>query len=630
MIAEQGVEIIRTNPARRDDYRKLLESTVLKNGVKVVVADKECGITFHRRRTREERAETREKGFLKTKRYIGINADACEHCVVCTRATGCPGLTFTETDFGRKVQTDLSWCVNDTACTKLDACPAFEEIIVVRSQKPLSRLPELENEEIPLPVRRDFTHAWHGYLAGVGGMGIGVSTATLVRAGHREGYSVVFSDKNGLAIRNGGVYSHIIFLQPGCNHVSPIIPYGKADLMLGVDILEAARGLDPKGNLRVGGPNTRAIINRQKTPTIHTLLGTDDFCVETLEAALRKNTDARGYFSADVSQLSERVFGTKLYANVIMLGLAFQRGELPLSLDSLEYGIQETMGSAATENWLAFKLGRKIAHDALSTPAPVAATEGSYHDIVAEKSARLKRTGRHGEKLAQQYWRLVTGAREKLTLDARHESLLAHRIYDLIRYENLAYAEDYAERLLRVHARDSAAHGFAATEAALWNLHRVMAIKDEVYVAYLLSSEEKVEQDRERYNVRPELGDRIIRRHLNRPEFTVGGHHFRFKLKTRPWMLHLMRRAKFLRRWLPAWHASERAFRSWYFDLADQFAAPADSASYATWLKILRLPEEATGYREVRYPRMALAQKRAEELLSSLASSTAVRSTSGF
>ena len=47
-----------------------------------------------------------------------------------------------------------------------------------------------------------------------------------------------------------------------------------------------------------------------------------------------------------------------------MLGIAFQRGELPLSLDSLEYGIQETMGSAATENWLAFKLGRKIAHDA--------------------------------------------------------------------------------------------------------------------------------------------------------------------------------------------------------------------------------------------------------------------------
>jgi indolepyruvate ferredoxin oxidoreductase len=620
MIEDESVEVVRTNPAQRDTYRSLLESTVLKNGVKVVVADKECGITFHRRRNRAERAEVRAKGFVETKRFININVDACEHCLVCTRATGCPGLTFTETDFGQKVQTDLSWCVNDTACTKLDACPAFEEITVVRSQKPLSRLPEFESEEIPLPVRRDFAHAWHGYLAGVGGMGIGVSAATLVRAGHREGYKVVFSDKNGLAIRNGGVYSHITFLKPGFNHVSPIIPYGKADLMLGIDILEAARGIDPKGNLRVGGHKTRAIVNRQKTPTINTLLGTDDFCVETLEEALRRNTDASGYFSADVSHLSERVFGTKLYANVIMLGIAFQRGELPLSLASLEYGIQETMGSAATENWLAFKLGRKIANDALTAPAAVPASEGSYHEVVAEKSARLKRGGRGGEKLAQHYWKLVTSALEKLTLDARHESLLAQRIYDLIQYEDLAYADDYVARLLRLHARDSAAHGYAATEAALWNLHRVMAIKDEVYVAYLLSSEEKIERDRDRYNVRPELGDRMIHRHLNRPEFTFGKRTLRFKLRTQPWMLHLMRHGKFLRRMLPAWHAKERAFRAWYFDLTDQFDAPADAASYATWLKILRLPEEATGYREVRYPRMLLAQKRAEEMLAALPS----------
>jgi indolepyruvate ferredoxin oxidoreductase len=623
MIEDDSVEVVRTNPAQRETYRSLLESTVLKNGVKVVVADKECGITFNRRRNRAERAETREKGFLKTKHYINVNADACEQCLVCTRATGCPGLTFTETDFGRKVQTDLSWCVNDTACTKLDACPAFEEIIVVRSQKPLSRLPDLEKEEIPLPARRDFEDIWHGYLAGVGGMGIGVSAATLVRAGHREGYKVVFSDKNGLAIRNGGVYSHITFLKSDQHHASPIIPYGKADLMLGIDILEAARGIDPKGNLRVGGRKTRAIINRQKTPTINTLLGTDDFCIETLEEALRKNTDGREYFSADVSHISERTFGTKLYANVIMLGIAFQRGELPLSLDSLEYGIQETMGSAATENWLAFKVGRKIANDALAAPATIHATDGSYHDIVAEKSARLTATGRDGEKLARQYWQLVTSAREKLTLDARHEALLAQRIHDLIRYEDLAYAEDYVARLLRFHAKDSAAHGYAATAAALWNLHRVMAIKDEVYVAWLLSSDEKYEADRERYNVRPELGDRMIHRHLNRPEFTLGKRTLRFKIKTRPWMLRLMRRGKFLRRLLPAWHARERAFRAWYFDLADQFVAPIDAGSYATWLKVLRLPEEATGYREVRYPRMDLARKRAEELMTSLTSNPA-------
>ena len=312
------------------------------------------------------------------------------------------------------------------------------------------------------------------------------------------------------------------FSSPGCNHVSPIIPYGKADLMLGIDILEAARGLDPKGNLRVGGPRTRAIVNRQKTPTIHTLLGTDDFCVETLEETLRANTDATGYFSSDVSHLSERVFGTKLYANVIMLGIAFQRGELPLSLESLEWGIQETMGSAATENWLAFKLGRKVAHEAaLATPLT---PESTYHDVVAEKSERLKRAGAKGERLAQQYWQLVTRAHGKTHArrGAPVASRAAHLRSDPVRGPGL-------RRGLRrrgwcaLHARDTKNFNFAATQAALWNLHRVMAIKDEVYVAYLLSSEEKYERDRERYNVHPELGDKLVHRHLNRPEFVIAG-----------------------------------------------------------------------------------------------------------
>jgi indolepyruvate ferredoxin oxidoreductase len=89
-----------------------------------------------------------------------------------------------------------------------------------------------------------------------------------------------------------------------------------------------------------------------------------------------------------------------------------------------------------------------------------------------------------------------------------------------------------------------------------------------------------------------------------------------------------MRLGKFLRRIMPAWHAREKAFRAWYFDLADKFAAPADAASYATWLKLLRLPEEATGYREVRYPRMDAARQRGEEMLASLSPSTVAASRS--
>ena len=56
---------------------------------------------------------------------------------------------------------------------------------------------------------------WRCHMAGVGGMGIGVVNAILVRAGHKEGYRVIFADKKGLAIRNGGVYSQITFVNDG-------------------------------------------------------------------------------------------------------------------------------------------------------------------------------------------------------------------------------------------------------------------------------------------------------------------------------------------------------------------------------------------------------------------------------
>lgn len=618
MTDAQRIDVIRVNPEQREQYRDLLEETILKNGVKVIIADKECGITFHRRKTREERNEIKQNGFLQRKTFINVNADVCENCLECTRATGCPGLTFTETDFGRKVQTDLSWCVTDTACTRIHACPSFEEITIVRNQKPAELLAEINNATLPQPVCRTFENRWHLYMAGVGGMGITVSASILARAGDRENYDILLSDKNGLAIRNGGVYSLITYFKRGkTGNVSPLIPYGKADLILGIDILEAARGLDPAGKQRVGSPErTAAVINTAKTPTIHTLLGKDDFCVDSIEQTIRRYTDPEGYFSHNVSEISERLFGSKIYANIIMLGMAYQLGHLPLSLASLEYGIVETVGKSA-ENMQAFKLGRKIVIESRQNQPRVEKETNTWENVLAEKTEFLTRDG--GETLAQQFNALVTQALTDLPIDDTQQRLLVERVYDLIQYEDIALAENYIDRLISLHEKDNAEFGYAATAAALWNLHRVMAIKDEIHVAYLLTSEEKYARDRERYKVDLTLGDRVEYGHLNRPEFVIGSRKIRFHIKSRPWMLRLMRRAKILRKLMPGWHREEKAFRDWYLDLAMKFSpSDADAKSYQQWLIILRLPEEARGYREVRYPKMRECRQRGEALLAEL------------
>lgn len=632
--ASSGATVVRVNPAEVESYRALLEKTILQNGVKVVVADKECGITFHRRRAREERRTLKAQGFLPTKRFINITHEVCENCLECTKATGCPGLTLNQTPYGQKVEIDLSWCVADGACTRflvstdndgprVKACPSFEEVIVTRGQPAPAPIERLDLAHLPAPASSKLDRPWHGYLAGVGGMGIGTATAILVLAGHREGYCIQYCDKKGLAIRNGGVYSMITYTPRGGPFTSNLIPYGKADLLLGVDVLEAARALDPSTNQRVGSrQRTAVVVNTHKTPTILTLLGKDDFAVAQLEAQLRANTRADAYFSDDISRLSEHFFGNQLYANIVMLGVAFQRGLLPLSLASLEWAIHSGLGAAAADNLKAFNLGRCLVHDraAVLRAAAIYREPDTYAEVLADKVDILARSRRAGGRLGEQYRELVESTLADWPEDDELRREFARRVYDLIQFEDLAYAKRYADLVEQVRVADRPGLGLAATRAVVWNLHKVMAIKDEIYVAHLLTSEEKHRRDRARYQVDPARGDRLEYRHLNRPQFTLLGREVAWDMKTRDWMLNLMKRMRWLRRVLPDWHRREREFRDWYVSLLPRFTDLATDASrYRTFLKVLQLPESVTGYREIRYPKMDAARRQAEIWLAELA-----------
>jgi indolepyruvate ferredoxin oxidoreductase len=628
--ANSGVTVARINPAESVPYRQLLEKTLLRAGVKVVIADKECGITFHRRVARDERREVHEKGYVARKRYINITPEVCENCRECTRATGCPGLTLEQTAYGPKVQTDLSWCVSDGACTRfliavgqggqrVKSCPAFEEVTVLRTQRPESPFDRLDFSGLPSPPVVTLDRTWHGYLAGVGGMGIGTATAVLVLAGHREGHRVLFCDKKGLAIRNGGVYSMVSYLPKDAPFCSNLIPYGKADLLLGIDLLEAARALDASTNQRVGSPErTVAVINTHETPTIHVLIGKDEFHSEQLEAALKRMTRAQAYFGCDISELAEKFFGTQLYANMMLLGTAFQRGLLPVSLQNLESSIKAGLGSAAPDNLRAFNVGRLLVQDAAAVRRAVglAAPPATFEATVADKADLLARTRFRGGQLGGSYRLMLERASGQLQL--RREALreFARRAYDLVQYDGLHYAQRYVEWVKEIHAWDRPDKAYRATEAVIWNLHKVMAIKDEIYVAHLLTSEEKRRRDQGRYGVSPARGDRLEYRHFNRPQVRVWGRDFAWDMNTRDWMLNVVKRLRWVRRWLPDWHRAEKDFREWYIGLLPRFReASVEAQAYETFLRVLRLPESVTGYREIRYPKMTAAMAQAAEWL---------------
>ncbi len=640
MTGSSPLTVVKLSPEDRVAYRNVLEKTILADGVKVVIADKECGITHQRTVLKEERKTIKKHGYLPTKTHMNVTPEVCENCLECTKATACPGLTTIDTDYGRKIDTDLTWCVNDGACervrvsndvaTAVKPCPSFEQVTIVRRSRKRYTLPHMGLDKLPEPTpvhRLDRVgDAWRAHLSGVGGMGIGVVNAILVRAGHKEGYRVLFQDKKGLAIRNGGVYSQISFVrdrEPGDavegdapapeGQTTGNIPYGKCDLLLGIDILEAARAIDPREQFRVASTErTCAVLNTYRQPTVYGLLGREDFDPEALRQQIIEHCRPDHSFAKNLSELCEQRLGSKLYANIMMLGLAYQLGVIPVSAHSIAWAIKDTIRRDHRKNLKAFNIGRKLALEPRALPnkpAPV-----TWEQLVTNKSRILRKSSRGGRTHADAFEKLVRSAMKSMReLPASAMYDLAMRIYDLTQYQDIALARTYMETIRKVYRLDAADRKYAATIAAIWNLAKVMLIKDEPYVAYLLTRYEKKQRDIAKYGVDVSNGDRIIYRHHTSPEFNIGPYRIRMKITTRDWHLKLVRRMKWWRK-LPGWHQREVGFRDWYMALFDRVDL-SPGGDYAQAVRILSCPEEVTGYREVRYPKQDAVRQRVEQEL---------------
>jgi indolepyruvate ferredoxin oxidoreductase len=336
-----------------------------------------------------------------------------------------------------------------------------------------------------------------------------------------------------------------------------------------------------------------------------TLLGRDDFDPEELAALFKKYT--KDYVGADMSKIAEDHLGNKVFVNILLLGVAFQRGLLPVTLKEMLEAIKDNFNpSAAKHNFDAFHLGRDLAINPDKYNAEV---RMSFQEMMTKKAALL------GNKLGPAYLDMAGEFLKVWEGDEETRAQFVTRLYDLIQFENLAYAQRYMDRVLATLKKDSRAADYEATKAVVKYLHKVMEIKDEVYVAHLLTSPEKYEKDAKRFKVHLAHGDKIVYKHFNRPHFDILGMNIEFDFNSRDWMLNIMKKMKFLRRLMPAWHKREKAFRVWYEGMVDKFEFTSPE-QYERWVRVLSLPEEVRGYRTVRYPKMENAIGLADQILS--------------
>ncbi|PRG04487.1 indolepyruvate ferredoxin oxidoreductase family protein [Burkholderia ambifaria] len=411
-------------------------------GVSVLIYDQTCAAEKRRRRKRGKLPDP--------DRRVLINELVCEGCGDCGVASNCVAIQPVETEFGRKRRIDQSSCNKDFSC--VDAfCPAF---VTVHGAKPKTRHGALDASEpiadLPIPDEYPLDRGWCAIVNGVGGTGVITIGAVLGMAAHLEGKGVGIIDMAGLAQKGGAVHSHLrIARTPAdvdCVHVAA----GQADFVLGGDLVVTGSG-KVLATLRRG--HTRCLVNTAETmPGDFTRSVDFSLPAESLKHAIQDaaGPDQTRFFDATAAAVA--LFGESIAANMLLLGMACQLGNLPVSPQAIEKAI-ELNGEAAAMNLAAFRWGRRAAHAPASVLDAMSNVEATRRDKPATTI---------------------------------HE-IVERRAAFLTDYQDAAYARRYRAHVERIRtAEASAAPGSSAvTEAVARNLFRLMAIKDEYEVARL-------------------------------------------------------------------------------------------------------------------------------------------------
>jgi indolepyruvate ferredoxin oxidoreductase len=426
----------------RDDIAAAQTELAAVPGVTVLIHDDRCAT---------EKRRMRKRGLLDTPaERVWINERVCEGCGDCGDKSSCLSVQPVQTEFGRKTRIHQSSCNLDMSCIKGD-CPSFllVERVTPRARFEFASPPtDLPEPELRVPVDALVR------MPGVGGTGVVTAAAILRTAAHLEGRYAAALDQTGLAQKGGPVISD---LRLASTPVSGQIraSRGGVDVLLGFDLLGT---VTPQTLEVVDASRTVAILNTDVTPTASMVLDVDVLAPEPerLVTRVRRMTRGDETVAIPAETLSERLFGSHLQANMLLIGAAYQHGCLPLRADAIERAI-ELNGATVEANIAAFRWGRV----ALARPELL---PDSGDLLAASESAGSSRGPETLADLLERYERELTA------------------------YQDAAYARRFAEDVQRVATVVQERLGAAGLEIAKTyadGLYKLMAYKDEYEVARL-------------------------------------------------------------------------------------------------------------------------------------------------
>jgi indolepyruvate ferredoxin oxidoreductase len=525
-------------------------------GVSVLIYEQTCATEKRRRRKRGTMEDP--------KRFAYINDLVCEGCGDCSVESNCLSVEPKETPFGRKRKINLSNCNKDFSCLN-GFCPSF-----VTVEGAVRRRKDGSGDDVSAaaaglasPVLPSLQQPYDLLVTGVGGTGVITVGAVIAMAAHLDGKGSSVLDFTGFAQKFGPVLSFIrLGESPGrINQVR--IDSASADALIGCDLVVSS---SPKASstYRAG---TRAVVNMAEMPTGDVVRFRDaDLASRRRLGAIENVLGKDNVRALNANALAETLFGDVVYANIIMLGHAWQGGLVPVSLPALQRAI-ELNGVAVERNLQAFAAGRL----ACANPG------------------------------------FVTSHQESETqLPESLDDAIERRVAFLRDYQDSRWAERYRLVVERVRKAESELKSEAITGAVARSLFKLMSYKDEYEVARLHLSASFQSELEQQFD-----GDFKINYHLAPPLLPLGkdARGRPRKVQFGHWMrlpMRVLARLKAVRRTAldifgyTRERRMERGLIDWYFDLIETFLAHLRADNLKQLLAIASAPMEIRGYGPVK------------------------------
>lgn len=558
----------------RDELAVIQQEYQAYQGVSAIIYDQTCAAEKRRRRKQNRLAASSKSAFIYDR--------VCEGCGDCSVQSNCIAIEPIQTPQGLKRKVNQSSCNQDLSCVK-GFCPSFIELEGAELHHPtdegLDYLHYLDHVAT-IQVPQMTSHNYNILFSGVGGTGVLTIASLVGKATVSDQHAASVLDFTGLSQKNGAVFSQVRLAQQQDQILSSRIGIKESHLLLANDLVAASSS----EMLQRLHSNSHVVLNLDVVPTAQFIQQRDHVIdVDRLVARFKTVVQPAQLYMLHAHQLCEKIFGETTFSHILLLGFAWQKALLPISLAALEHNIQH-MPSAA-ENWAAFSWGRIIA-----------AQPQLEHQLLSNQQALPE----------------AVSIKAQIQINAQQ----------LREYQNEQYAQRYLNfihdleaRLVRRHLEPELLRSIAN------NLYRIMAYKDEYEVARLYSQPEFKQKLQAQFSHTQNISLWLSPPLLSRIDPATGRPK---KMKFGAWILKLMpilAQFKWLRgQWFDPLaknpeRVAERQLIEDYMQLVNEVVNDLTAANQQQALEILNLVNTVRGFGPVKMQALENYQQQLPPLL---------------